>query len=163
GFSLRLQMNIPGENRPLWGLLWRVTTQLCCFLTGRFHYIGSPPGATPKNLLGEILEFFPGFVTGSAAPRTFKYRGPCLPFPRRRPMPVADTHPSIAELEAFTLGTLEDGVLARIEDHVAGCPICQERAGGIPGDSFVQLLCRVHAQEARSNSVAETGPEGSTP
>jgi serine/threonine protein kinase len=68
-------------------------------------------------------------------------------------MAPADIHPGIAELEAFTLGTLDDASLAGVEAHVADCPTCQECAAGASGDTLVELLRRVHAQQARSNDT----------
>ncbi len=79
-------------------------------------------------------------------------------------MAVADIHPSIADLEAFTLGTLDDASLAGVEAHVADCPICQQRAAGASGDTLVQLLRRVHAQAARrTDTVAEAAAPAQTP
>ena len=42
-------------------------------------------------------------------------------------MAVADVHPSIEELTAFTLGTLDEETQAAMEAHVAACTSCQER------------------------------------
>src|SRR5271167_1635980 len=61
-------------------------------------------------------------------------------------MAVADMHPDIADLEAFTLGTLDDASLADIESHVADCPTCQERAAGASGDALIELLRSAHAR-----------------
>jgi serine/threonine protein kinase len=55
-------------------------------------------------------------------------------------MAVAEDHPSVEELAAFTLGTLDEETQASIEAHVAACTSCQERAINTPGDSFVELL-----------------------
>jgi hypothetical protein len=55
-------------------------------------------------------------------------------------MAVAEDHPSVEELAAFTLGTLGEETQASIEAHVATCTSCQERAVNTPGDSFVELL-----------------------
>ena len=79
-------------------------------------------------------------------------------------MAVADMHPDIADLEAFTLGTLDDASLANVEAHVADCPTCQERAAGASGDTLVELLRRVHAQAARGDvTVAEAAGQAPTP
>jgi len=79
-------------------------------------------------------------------------------------MMVADMHPDIADLEAFTLGTLDDASLADIESHVADCPTCQERAAGASGDNLVELLRRVHAQSAdRNDTVTEAAAQAPTP
>ncbi len=61
-------------------------------------------------------------------------------------MAVAEVHPSAEDLTAFTLGTLEDETQAFIEDHVATCTSCQDRAATAPGDSFVELVRSVRAQ-----------------
>jgi WD40 repeat protein len=55
-------------------------------------------------------------------------------------MAVAEDHPSVEELAAFTLGTLGEETQASIEAHVATCTSCQERAANAPGDNFVELL-----------------------
>jgi WD40 repeat protein/serine/threonine protein kinase len=79
-------------------------------------------------------------------------------------MAVADMHPDIADLEAFTLGTLDDASLADVESHVADCPTCQERAAGASGDTLVELLRRVHAQSAhRHDTVTEAAELAPTP
>jgi WD40 repeat protein/serine/threonine protein kinase len=63
-------------------------------------------------------------------------------------MPVAEAHPSVEDLAAFTLGTLDDESQAAIEDHVAACTSCQERAAVAPDDTLVELLRRVHSRAA---------------
>ena len=63
-------------------------------------------------------------------------------------MAVAELHPSIADLEAFTLGALDDPSFAAVEAHVAACPACQERAAGASGDTLVELLRRAHARRS---------------
>ena len=79
-------------------------------------------------------------------------------------MAVAELHPSIADLEAFTLGTLDDPALVAVEAHVAACLACQERAAGASGDTLVELLRRVHAQTVhRNDTVAESAAQVQTP
>ena len=75
-------------------------------------------------------------------------------------MAVADLHPDIADLEAFTLGTLNDAALADIEEHVANCPRCQEQAAQTAGDSLVELLRRAHERSvfARRHRVPDRVP-----
>jgi len=63
-------------------------------------------------------------------------------------MPVAEAHPSVEDLAAFTLGTLDDETQVAIEDHVAACTSCQERAAVAPDDTLVELLRRVHSRGA---------------
>src|SRR5262245_10280014 len=72
------------------------------------------------------------------------------------PMPVLEQHPNSADLEAFVLGTLDDASLASVEPHVAECPTCQEHAAAVSGDTFVELLRRVHTQVGpRFGALAE--------
>jgi serine/threonine protein kinase len=79
-------------------------------------------------------------------------------------MAIADIHPSAAELEAFTLGTLDNASHAAVEGHVADCPPCQERAAGTAGDTFVELLRSAHARIARqSDTMAEAAAQAQTP
>jgi len=63
-------------------------------------------------------------------------------------MPVAELHPSVGELAAFTLGSLDEESQASIEAHVAACPSCQERAAVAPNDTLLELLRSVHARPA---------------
>ncbi|HZV05740.1 MAG TPA: hypothetical protein VE999_11710 [Gemmataceae bacterium] len=51
-------------------------------------------------------------------------------------MAVADVHPSVEELAAFTLGTLDYETHVSIEIHVASCTSCQERAANARSDSL---------------------------
>jgi WD40 repeat protein len=79
-------------------------------------------------------------------------------------MAVAEVHPSIEELAAFTLGTLGDETQASIEAHVAACTSCQERAAVAPGDSLVELLRSVHARTGRgADTLAEAAAQVQTP
>jgi serine/threonine protein kinase/WD40 repeat protein len=72
-------------------------------------------------------------------------------------MAAAGIHPSIADLQAFALGTLPDASLAEVEAHVADCPTCQERAANASGDHLVELLRRVHANTTRHpETISET-------
>jgi hypothetical protein len=64
-------------------------------------------------------------------------------------MAVADVHPSLEELTAFTLGTLDDETQASVEAHVAACTSCQERAAVAPGDHLVELVRRVRPRTGR--------------
>jgi WD40 repeat protein len=79
-------------------------------------------------------------------------------------MAVAEIHPDLTDLEAFTLGTLDSASLPAIEAHVAGCPACQERAASVSGDNLIELLRRAHARMARqSDTVTETAAQAQTP
>jgi serine/threonine-protein kinase len=63
-------------------------------------------------------------------------------------MAGADIHPDTAVLAAFMLGTLDDASFAAVEIHLDGCPACQQRAAGAPGDNLLGLLQWVHAHPA---------------
>jgi hypothetical protein len=77
-------------------------------------------------------------------------------------MAVADVHPSIEELTAFTLGTLDEETQAFIDAHVAACTSCQERAANAPGDNLVELVRRVRARttDPGQADVIEEEPVG---
>jgi tRNA A-37 threonylcarbamoyl transferase component Bud32 len=71
-------------------------------------------------------------------------------------MAVAEAHPSAEELAAFTLGTLDDEMQDFIENHVASCTSCQERAATAPGDSFVELVRSVQPHpEGMADTLTE--------
>jgi WD40 repeat protein/predicted Ser/Thr protein kinase len=74
-------------------------------------------------------------------------------------MAVAEAHPSVEELAAFTLGTLGDKPQASIEEHVAACSSCQERAAVAPADTLVELLRSVHAGTSRGADTAVEAEE----
>ncbi len=79
-------------------------------------------------------------------------------------MAVAEAHPSVEELAAFTLGTLGGEAQASIEAHVAACTSCQERAAVAPGDAFIELLRGAHARTGRgADTVAEAAAQVQTP
>jgi WD40 repeat protein len=79
-------------------------------------------------------------------------------------MTVAEAHPSVEELAAFTLGNLDDEAQVSIEAHVAACTSCQERAAVAPGDAFVELLRCVHARAGGgADTAAEATAHGQTP
>jgi hypothetical protein len=79
-------------------------------------------------------------------------------------MAVAEAHPSLEDLTAFTRGTLADEALAGVEAHVAACPSCQELAAGDCGGPLVELLRRAHVRMARpSEAVTEAGVQSQTP
>jgi WD40 repeat protein/serine/threonine protein kinase len=79
-------------------------------------------------------------------------------------MAVADAHPSIEELTAFTLGTLDEETQAPIEAHVAACTSCQERAAVAPGDNLVELVRRVRPRTGRrADTFVDTAAQVQTP
>jgi hypothetical protein len=79
-------------------------------------------------------------------------------------MAVADVHPTVEELTAFTLGTLDEEAQAPIEVHVASCTSCQERAATAPGDSFIELLRSAYARTCGgADTFAEAAAQVQTP
>src|SRR5262245_5983484 len=76
-------------------------------------------------------------------------------------MPVPEAHPSVQDLAAFTLGPPDDESQDAIEDHVAACTSCQERAAVAPDDTLVELLRRVHSRGA--DTVIEPAAQVETP
>jgi WD40 repeat protein len=79
-------------------------------------------------------------------------------------MAVAEDHPSVEELAAFTLGTLGEETQASIEAHVATCTSCQERAVNTPGDSFVELLRSALVYTSRgTDTFADAASQMQTP
>jgi hypothetical protein len=79
-------------------------------------------------------------------------------------MAVADVHPSVEELTAFVLGTLDEQAQAPIEVHVASCTSCQERAANAPADRFVELLRSVYARTSRgADTFVEAAAQVQTP
>src|SRR5262245_12658852 len=79
-------------------------------------------------------------------------------------MAVADVHPSIEELTAFTLGTLDEETQASIEAHVAACTSCQERAADAPADNLVELVRRLGARTGRrADTFVDTAAQVQTP
>jgi len=103
------------------------------------------------------------FVTGSTALCTSTCRKVRFPVPRRRPMPVIETHPKLADLEAFALGTLDNDSLVSLEAHVSVCSTCQERAAAASGDTLVELLRRVHTQMGRRTDIVTEVARMATP
>jgi serine/threonine protein kinase len=78
-------------------------------------------------------------------------------------MAVAEAHPSVEELAAFTLGTLGDQTQDSIEAHLAACTSCQERAAVVPGDTLVELLRSVHARTSRGADTVVVAAQMQTP
>ena len=79
-------------------------------------------------------------------------------------MTVADVHPSVEELAAFTLGTLDDETQASIEAHVAACAACQECAAVAPADNLVELVRRVGARTGRrADTFVDTAAQVQAP
>ena len=84
-------------------------------------------------------------------------------------MPAVDLHPSRQDLEAFSLGRLDDDSFSAIEEHLNSCPACQQVAAQAPGDSFTALLRSartlsetVKAVEASSLTAVEPAEAATT-
>ncbi len=69
-------------------------------------------------------------------------------------MPAADVHPAPQDLEAFTLGTLDDANHASVEAHLVACAACQARAAEAPPDELVELLRSAHRHTAGGDTPA---------
>lgn len=72
------------------------------------------------------------------------------------------THPSDRELDHFLLGKFSDPDHAAVEDHLAGCPECQDRAASRTAwDTLTELLAaartRVDAERADAQAPAPAG------
>jgi WD40 repeat protein len=79
-------------------------------------------------------------------------------------MAAADVHPSVEELTAFTLGTLDEEAQASVEAHVAACTSCQERAAVAPPDHLVEVVRRVRARTGcGGDTFAEAAAQVQTP
>jgi hypothetical protein len=78
-------------------------------------------------------------------------------------MAVADIHPGIAALEAFTIGTLDDASLPDVEAHVAECPSCHVCVGRLRDFHGAILAAhlighvRIRSFHARSPTGVENG------
>jgi tRNA A-37 threonylcarbamoyl transferase component Bud32 len=67
------------------------------------------------------------------------------------------THPSDRELDDFLLGKSLDPDHAAIEDHLAGCPGCQDRAADrTAGDTLTELLAAARTQADADRATAPT-------
>jgi serine/threonine protein kinase len=78
-------------------------------------------------------------------------------------MALAGVHPSAADLEAFTLGSMGESSLAAVEAHVADCPTCQEQAAAASGDTLIELLRRAHGRAVhQTDTLAEAAAQAQT-
>ena len=48
-------------------------------------------------------------------------------------MATPSLHPDLRQLQAFAMGTLDDGSCDTIGSHLAGCPACQAARGRCGG------------------------------
>src|SRR5436305_345468 len=73
------------------------------------------------------------------------------------------THPSDRDLDDFLLGKFPDPDHAAVEDHLAGCPGCQDRAADrTAGDTLTELLAAARTRAAADRAAAPTpAPAGS--
>ena len=80
-------------------------------------------------------------------------------------MATASLHPDLRQLQAFAMGSLDDGSCDTIGSHLAECPACQAHVAVATADSFVGLLRRAHDRSTKSGgSVAEAdGPPTAQP
>jgi hypothetical protein len=79
-------------------------------------------------------------------------------------MAVAEVHPSVEELSAFTLGSLDEETQVSIEAHVAECTSCQERAAVAPDDTLLELLRSAHTYTSRgAETFVEPAAQMHTP
>jgi serine/threonine protein kinase len=56
------------------------------------------------------------------------------------------THPSVATLQAFGLGKLDDAAADEVQRHLEGCPDCHGRVAALSGDSFLDKLRAAHGR-----------------
>jgi WD40 repeat protein len=79
-------------------------------------------------------------------------------------MAVAEVHPSVEELAAFTLGNLAEEAQASIEAHLVACTFCQERAAVALGAPLLELLRSAHARTSRgADTFVEAAAQVQTP
>jgi len=67
-------------------------------------------------------------------------------------------HPSPGQLEAFRDGLLDDAAARALDDHLAGCIVCQSVLDALPEDSLV-LRCR-QAGTTVCDATSSTGDSG---
>jgi uncharacterized protein (TIGR03067 family) len=80
-------------------------------------------------------------------------------------MPAVESHPSHADLEAFTLGRLRDDAHEVVEEHVSACSDCQRIIDQAPDDTLVALLrsAALVSGAARDANSAATLTDSATP
>ena len=80
-------------------------------------------------------------------------------------MPGIDTHPTEDAIEAFALGKSDPAEGSRLEEHLAECERCQERAEAVAPDTVVQLLvaARTRADADRSAAATQSLAGSATP
>lgn len=71
-------------------------------------------------------------------------------------MPDTAPHPAIDAIEAFALGKLPPTDVAPVEDHLAGCDLCQERAQAVAPDTLVELLASARTRSDFGPPAAPT-------
>src|SRR5262245_18366215 len=71
-------------------------------------------------------------------------------------MPDTATHPTDDAIEAFALGKFDPADDPRLEEHLAGCDLCQERAEAVAPDTLVELLASARTRVNAARSAAPT-------
>ena len=71
-------------------------------------------------------------------------------------MPDTATHPTDDAIEAFALGKLDPPGDRLLEEHLALCDDCQDRAEAVAPDTLVQLLASARTKADAGRSAAAT-------
>jgi uncharacterized protein (TIGR03067 family) len=71
-------------------------------------------------------------------------------------MPDTTTHPTDEAIGTFALGMLDPPESRWLEEHLAECALCQDRAEAVPPDTLVQLLASARIRADAGRSAAPT-------
>jgi serine/threonine protein kinase len=71
-------------------------------------------------------------------------------------MPDLASHPAADLIEAFALGKLSPAENLPLEEHLAACELCQERADAVGSDTLVELLASAGTRADADLSAAPT-------
>src|SRR5262245_12293030 len=71
-------------------------------------------------------------------------------------MPNLATHPTDDAIAAFALGKSHAPDDSLVEDHLAGCDQCQQRAESVAPDTIVQLLAAARTRADADRLAAPT-------
>ena len=72
-------------------------------------------------------------------------------------------HPTDQTLQAYGLGTLDEGTSASVDSHLAECSDCRRRTAEMSGDSFLSRLREAHQASGTKGQVGSRsmgGPKG---